>query len=176
MAIVQRNTKINASPQETMAPAAPILYVRSSLHDNRHRRPTMPTIIYENLVNVQTPLPPGEQVRSRTFNVHGAQQVNMSLPSPARTTMSQQRSTSVRGPTEHSARCAPTALPGQSTRCSSRFLSMAQSCSLSSTTREASSKHVMGTSTRSGRCHKRTWLSALDQGLSHRGIKLIKRS
>lgn len=42
----------------------------------------MPTVIFENLVNVQTPLPPGGQVRSRTFNVNGAQQVNVSLVIP----------------------------------------------------------------------------------------------
>jgi hypothetical protein len=39
----------------------------------------MPTVIFENLVDVQTPLPPGGQVRSRPFTVKGAEQVNVSL-------------------------------------------------------------------------------------------------
>jgi hypothetical protein len=39
----------------------------------------MPAVIYENLVDALTPLPPGGQVRSQTLNVRGAQQVNVSL-------------------------------------------------------------------------------------------------
>jgi hypothetical protein len=56
--------------------------VRSSRHDNRTQEASHATVIFENLVNVQTPLPPGGQVRSRTFNVNGAQQVNLSLGIP----------------------------------------------------------------------------------------------
>lgn len=39
----------------------------------------MPAVIYENLVSALSPLPPGGHVRSRTFDVTGAQQVNVSL-------------------------------------------------------------------------------------------------